>query len=40
MKHAAPYQYGPGGFGIAVTHASRFGLLHLITLDPAPQLMG
>lgn len=39
-KYAATYQYGPAGFVIVVTHASRFGLLHLITLDPAPQLMG
>lgn len=39
-KHAVTYQYGPSGFVIVVAHASRFGLLHSITLDPAPQLMG
>lgn len=40
VGHAATYQYGPSGFVIAVTGASRFGLLHFVTLDPASQLMG
>lgn len=34
------YHNGPGGLVIAVTHASGFGLLHFMTVDPAPQLMG
>lgn len=40
-KHAAvTYENGPGGFVIAVTHAPGFGLLHFMTVDPTPQLMG
>lgn len=34
------YQNGPGGFVIAVTHASGSGLLHFMAVDPTPQLMG
>lgn len=33
------YQNGPGGFGIGVTHAPKFGLLHFMTVDPTPQLI-
>lgn len=32
-------QNGPSGFVIAVTHASGFGLLHFVTVDPAPELV-
>lgn len=40
-KHAAvTYQNGPGGFVIAVTCAPGFDLLHFMTVDPTPQLMG
>ena len=40
IQTAVTYQEGPGGFVIAVTHAPGFGLLHFMTVDPAPQLMG
>lgn len=36
----ATYQDGPRGFVTAVTHAPGFGLVHFMTVDPAPQLMG
>lgn len=33
------YQNGPCGF-VTVNHTSGFGLLHFMTVDPTPQLMG
>lgn len=35
-KTAVTYQKGPGGFVVAVTHASDFGLLYFMTVDPTP----
>lgn len=34
------YRDGPGGFVVAVAHASGFGQLYLMAVDPTPQLMG
>jgi len=33
------HQYGPRGLLLAVTQASGLGLLHLVPVDPTPQLM-
>ena len=33
------HQDGPRGFLLAVTQAPGLGLLHLVAMDPSPQLM-
>lgn len=40
LKTAVTYQNGPSRFVVIVMYAPDFGLLHFMTVDPTPQLMG